>query len=108
MRRNADGSYCVEDIRAFQQAAKAFLGLIRSCNTDAQIIWCFGMLGIDFQQYIKEAVLSYAQEANDRKVSYLQLPCMTKDSVGSREHPGFLCHKQAAEVLAGYIAQLRN
>lgn len=108
MRRNADGSYCMEDIRAFQQAAKAFLGLIRSCNPDAQIIWCFGMLGIDFQQYIREAVLAYAQEADDRKVSYLQLPCMTKESVGSREHPGFLCHKQAAEVLAGYIAQLRN
>ena len=47
-------------------------------------------------------------EADDRKVSYLQLPSMTKESVGSREHPGFLCHKQAAEVLAGYIAQLRN
>lgn len=108
MRRNADGSYCMEDVRAFQQAAKAFLGLIRSCNPHAQIIWCFGMLGIDFQQYIREAVLSYAQEADDRKVSYLQLPSMTKESVGSREHPGFLCHKQAAEVLAGYIAQLRN
>ncbi|MDE7185735.1 MAG: GDSL family lipase, partial [Lachnospiraceae bacterium] len=106
MRKNADGSYCMEDVGVFQQAVRDFLGLIRSCNPGAQIIWCYGMLGIDFQLYICEAVSAYAQGANDHKVSYLQLPPATKESIGSREHPGFLCHQQAAEVLTGYIARL--
>lgn len=64
------------------------------------------MLGMDFQQYIQEAVSAYAQEASDHKVFYLPLPPMTPESAGSREHPGFKCHQQAAEVLAGYLAEL--
>lgn len=105
MRREPDGTYCMEDIRAFQQAVKDFLALIRSCNPRANIVWCYGMCGIDFQLYICEAVSAYARETGDTKVSYLQLPETTSQSVGSREHPGFLCHQQAAEVLAGYMSK---
>lgn len=108
MRKNTDGSYCMEDVGTFQQAVGDFLGLIRSCNPGAYIIWCYGMLEMDFQVYICEAVSAYAQEANDPRVSYLQLPAVTEESVGSRQHPGFLCHRQAAEVLAEYIAQLTD
>ncbi len=107
MRRNADGSYNIEDIKTFQQSVKDFLALIRKCNPKAYIIWCYGMIGIPFQLYLCEAVSFYAHETNDRFISYLQLPDMTRESVGSREHPGFLCHQQAAQVLAQYIAQMR-
>ncbi|MDE7324205.1 MAG: SGNH/GDSL hydrolase family protein [Lachnospiraceae bacterium] len=103
MRRNPDGSCNMEDVRAFQQAVKDFLGLVRECNPKARIVWCYGMLGIDFQMYICEAVAEYAGETGDHKVSYLQLPDTTKESVGSREHPGYLCHRQAAKVLSDYI-----
>ena len=103
MRRNPDGSCHMDDVRVFQQAVKDFLVLIRACNPRARIVWCYGMIGIDFQMYICEAVAAYAQESGDGKVSYLQLPDMTDESVGSREHPGYLCHKQAAEVLSGYL-----
>ncbi len=105
MRRELDGTYCREDIRGFQQAVKDFLALIRECNPQANIIWCYGMIGIDFQLYICEAVAAYARETGDGKVAYLQLPAMTDESAGSREHPGYLCHRQAADVLAGYIAK---
>lgn len=103
MRRNPDGSFHMDDVRIFQNAVKDFLGQIRACNPKACIVWCYGMLGIDFQMYICEAVSEYARESGDSKVSYLQLPSMTNESVGSREHPGYLCHKQAAEALSGYL-----
>lgn len=106
MRRNPDGSYCMEDVRAFQQAVKDFLKLIRICNPQAHIIWCYGMLGIDFQTYICEAVAAYSEEKEDSRVSYLQLPDTTDESIGSREHPGYLCHQQAANVLADYISKI--
>lgn len=106
MRKNQDGSYNMQDMRALQQAVKDFIKLIRECNPMARIIWCYGMLGTDIQLYLCEAVAEYATETGDRLVSYLQLPNTTQESVGSREHPGYLCHKQAAEVLAEYIARL--
>lgn len=106
MRRNPDGTYYQEDIRAFQCAVKDFLRLIRACNPGAHIVWCYGMIGIDLQMYICEAAAAYAQETADNKVSYLQLPEMTNETAGAREHPGYLCHKQAAEVLAGYLRRL--
>ena len=96
----------MEDMRALQQAVKDFIALIRECNPDARIIWCYGMLGTDIQLYLCEAVAEYVEATGDRRVSYLQLPDTTTESVGSREHPGYLCHKQAAEVLAGYIAKI--
>lgn len=105
MRRELDGTYCREDIGAFQQSVKDFLGLIRACNPGTNIIWCYGMIGIDLQLYICEAVSAYARETGDSRVSYLQLPDTTSESVGSREHPGYLCHRQAAEMLAGYIGK---
>ena len=105
MHRELDGTYCREDIGAFQQSVKDFLGLIRACNPGTNIIWCYGMIGIDLQLYICEAVSAYARETGDSKVAYLQLPETTKESVGSREHPGYLCHRQAAEMLAGYIGK---
>lgn len=105
MRRNADGSYHMEDIRLFQQSVKDFLAVIRDCNPEAFVIWCYGMLGTDLQLYICEAVSQYAYESGDNRVSYLQLPDTTKETVGAREHPGYLCHKQAAEVLAGYMVK---
>lgn len=106
MRKNRDGSYNMQDMRALQQAVKDFIKLIRECNPKARIIWCYGMIGIDIQLYLCEAVAEYVEETGDRFVSYLQLPNVTQESVGSREHPGYLCHKQAAEVLAEYIAKL--
>lgn len=106
MHREPDGTYCKEDVRRIQQAVKDFLALIRECNPRAHIIWCYGMLSIDLQLCLCEAVSAYAWEADDHKVSYLQLPGITKESVGSRAHPGELCHRQAAQVLAGYISLL--
>ena len=85
---------------------KDFLGILRQCNPKAQIIWCYGMLGIPLQMPICESLSEYAVQTGDRKVTYLQLPDTDDINVGSREHPGPLCHQQAAEVLAKYIKRL--
>ncbi len=106
MRRNEDGSYCKEDILSFQNAVTSFLQTLRECNKKAHIIWCYGMLGLNLQKPILEGIMAYMNESGDDKVSYLQLPNTDDTNVGSRQHPGALCHKQAAEVLAGYIRQL--
>ena len=64
------------------------------------------MLGTKLQLVIAEAVAQYSNEAKDSKVSYLQLPDTDDTTVGSRCHPGYLSHKQAAKELAKYIRTL--
>lgn len=105
MRKNADGSYHEEDIRQFQADVRAFLKLLRECNPAAQVIWCYGMLGTPVQPYLCEAIEEYKRQTGDERVSFLQLPEVTEESLGSRGHPGYLCHKHAAEVLAGFILE---
>lgn len=103
MRRNKDGSYNMQDICVLQQEVKDFIQLLRTCNPKAHILWCYGMIGIELQPWLREAVEDYVQQTNDTNVAYLQLPAMTEQSAGSREHPGFACHRQAAQVLTEYI-----
>ena len=106
MHKNPDGSYKEEDIDYFKKAVKDFLHTLRECNPGAQIIWCYGMLGIPFQKPICQAVYEYVDETQDRKVSYLQLPDTDTDSTGSRQHPGYLSHQRAAKVLSEFIRTL--
>lgn len=105
MRKNPDGSYNREDIRKLQKALKDFLRILRECNHNARIIWCYGMLQAPLQLDICEAISEYVAETSDHRVSYLQLPATNEKTVGSRQHPGYLCHKQAAEILIEYISQ---
>lgn len=106
MHKNPNGSYNEEDIAFFRKGVKDFLYTLRECNPKAQIIWCYGMLGIPFQKPICQAVYEYVDETGDRKVSYLQLPDTDVDSFGSRQHPGFLSHQKASKALSAYIRTL--
>lgn len=107
MHRNADGFCCKEDLEAFANAVTAFLYTLRECNPNAHIIWCYGMLGIPLQMPILEGILNYINKSADKEISYLQLSNTDDTNIGSRQHPGVLCHKQAAETLSAYIRQLR-
>lgn len=106
MHRTPDGPYDREDIRVFQDAVTGFLRTLRECDPGAHIIWCYGMLGNTLQQPICEAIASYREQTGDGRVSYLQLPEMDDASVGSRDHPGPLCHQQAAAALVRHIRRL--
>lgn len=101
--KNPDGSYRKECLKRFQAAVIAFLEKIRGCNPEAYIVWCYGMIGTPLLIPICEAIAEYIGNTNDRKVSFLQLPNTNDENVGSRAHPGWLCHKQAADVLSEYI-----
>lgn len=108
MHKNPDGSYNKEDIGKLQKELKDFLHTLRECNPGAKIIWCYGMLDTPLEPPICQAISRYVEETGDHKVSYLQLPAANDQTIGAREHPGYLCHKQAAQILAEYIGRLRD
>ncbi len=105
---NPDGSFAAEDLKAFEQAVINFLAKIRKYNKHAHIIWAYGMLGDVMLPAINRAVDAYIKQSGDKKVSVLQLPNTTDDTVGSRQHPGVLSHEKAAKVLAAYISEILN
>lgn len=78
----------------------------RNYNPGSQIVWVYGMLGLQLMPAIREAVEANCEKSKDRKVSVLELPDTTEATVGARMHPGSLSHKRAAEVLSAYLRSL--
>lgn len=103
---NEDGTYNANDISKFEHAVSDFLQQLRICNPNAQIIWCYGMIGYSFENPILRGIEFYQTQSEDCNIHYLRLPSVTDKTYGSREHPGYLCHQQAAKVLAEYIKSL--
>lgn len=56
--------------------------------------------------FIKEAIATYEKESGDNKVSFIALPDTTEQTVGARQHPGELSHKQASKVLVSYLQSI--
>ncbi|MEK4529620.1 GDSL family lipase [Paenibacillus sp. BGI2013] len=105
-RLNEDGTYHEEDLAAFEKAVEQFLFKLRKNNPDAQLVWAYGMLGFPMMPAIYRAVDAYTKGTGDRKVSIIQLPDTTEETVGARTHPGDLSHRRTAEVLAEYVRGL--
>lgn len=87
----------------FEDAGVAFLKKIRHYNPKAAIIWGYGMLGNVMKESILRAIDRYRQQTKDEKVSYLELPETTSETIGAREHPGVLNHQLAAETLSEFL-----
>lgn len=105
-RLNDDGSYHEDDLAAFEDAVDRFLVKLRKTNPKAQLVWAYGMLGFPMMPAIYRAVDGYTKRTGDRKVSVLQLPDTTEETIGARTHPGELSHRRAAETLTGYLQGL--
>ena len=45
-------------------------------------------------------------ETGDAHAFYLPVPAATPETLGSRQHPGAACHRQAAETLAACLRDL--
>jgi hypothetical protein len=101
-RLNTDGSYVMEDVERFQNKADAFLKKVRANNLRAQIVWAVGMMKRDLLPYIKSVV----DQSGDGRISFLQLPEVTQDTMGARQHPGAANHREAAKALSGYLTKL--
>lgn len=98
-----DGSFRIEDIKAYEAAEKAFLTKLRKHNPKALIIWVYGMLGLTMLPAIRRAAEEYMRSAGDDRVFVLELPDTTEEEMGARRHPGLSAHEKAAEVLSRYI-----
>lgn len=105
-RLNEDGTFNAEDLQSFEAAVGSFLVKLRQYNPAAHIVWVYGMLGIPMMPAIYRAVNAYTAKSGDRKVSVVQLPNTTEDSIGSRSHPGRIAHEQAAKGLSGYLKEI--
>lgn len=105
-RLNEDGTYNEEDLQTFENAAEKFLIKVRKNNKKAHIVWAYGMLGIPMMPAIYRAVDAYRKNTGDQKVSAFQLPNMTDETVGARNHPGALAHEHAAKELSGYLKEI--
>ncbi|OPG97466.1 GDSL family lipase [Chryseobacterium mucoviscidosis] len=102
-RLNEDGTYHEEDLAAFENAVTRFLTLLRKNNPEAKLVWAYGMLGFPMLPAIYRAVDAYTKQSGDTKVSVIQLPNTTEETVGARSHPGELSHRRTADVLAAYL-----
>lgn len=88
--------------RISKAVAKA-LHTARRCNPNALLIWAFGMLGDELRPTLEAGIQQYKAETGDTRVFYLPLPAAVPTTMGSREHPGPACHRQAAEVLTAFL-----
>ena len=106
---NDDGTVCEKDSNTIINGVKDFLKIIRKNNPNAVIIWCWGMVKIQLiPPLIQYGVEEYKFESGDKKVFTLELESMddiekTEDEKGSRDHPGFITHKFAANKLCDFI-----
>lgn len=107
-RLNEDGTFHKEDLASFEQAAYQFIVKLRALNPEAHIVWAYGMLGTPMMPAIRSVIESYKKATGDINIGFLQLPNMTDETVGARQHPGKLAHEQAAYVLVQYLKKTLN
>ncbi len=104
--RNEDGTYAANDILNFEHAVTDFLFKLRKYNPKAQLLWVYGMIGVPIKDPILTALEAYQKQSGDRKVSFLELPDTTEETIGARQHPGALAHQNVSTVLQKKIKEL--
>lgn len=87
-----------------EDAALAFLRQLRRCNPRSKLVWAYGMLGDALRPALEGAVERFRRE--DPWGYYLPLPHVTGETMGSRQHPGPLCHQAAAERTAELLRKI--
>ena len=103
MRKNSDGSLCQEDMLKVSDGVQSFLALVREKNPKAQLVWCIGMLGSRIMPILRKGIEQYQEASGDQRVWLLELPAATNETMGARQHPGVESHREAAEVLTGFL-----
>lgn len=87
---------CGSGEQAFKQGARDLITGVRDFyGTDVKIVWVYGMMGTARFEWTKEVLEGF------ENVYYIQLP---QNSRGGNMHPNIETHKQAAEMLAEFIA----
>ncbi len=107
-RLEADGSYEAYSAERLRNAMKIFLKKVRHYNGEAEIIWAYGMLGTPLKDLILAAIHEYQKDSGDNKVRFVELIPADDTTIGSREHPGVRCHRQAAGILTAEIKKIKK
>lgn len=81
----------------FEKRAFQFLEQLRSEHPAARLVWAYGMLDDPLRPQLERAVERFGD------AWYLPLPAVTEQTMGSRQHPGPLCHRAAAETTAEFL-----
>ena len=87
----------------FEDAVVAFLKDLRRYNTYAKLVWVYGMIDGPLGPKLEAAVERFHRETGDQGAYYLSLDAATDETMGSRQHPGPLCHQAAAKATAGFL-----
>ncbi|MCI8438666.1 MAG: GDSL family lipase [Oscillospiraceae bacterium] len=95
-----------DGLAAFADAAVDFLKMLRQHNPAAKLVWAYGMADAPLQSCLEGAVERFCRETGEQSAYYLPLPGVTEDTMGSRQHPGPLCHAAAARTAAQFLKQL--
>lgn len=90
----------------FENAAVDFLTELRRHNPASKLVWVYGMIAGPLGAGLEAAVERFRAETGDNAAYYLQLPTVTNETMGSRQHPGPLCHQAAAEVTANFLRSI--
>lgn len=81
----------------FEEGAIQFLNQLRAEHPAARLVWAYGMLDDPLHPQLERAVERFGD------AWYLPLPAVTAETMGSRQHPGPLCHRAAAETTAEFL-----
>ena len=95
-----------EGLRAVEDAAGAFLRKLRRYNPEAKLVWAYGMAEDSLRPQLERAVARCREETGDREAYYLPLPVVRPETMGSRQHPGPLCHMEAAQATAAFLKSI--
>lgn len=90
----------------FEDAVVSFLHNLRCHNPAAKLVWVYGMIDGPLAPVLDKAVARFRRETGDKNAYYLTLPVVTEETMGSREHPGVLCHQVAATVTAEFLRSI--
>ncbi len=99
MRVEADGRMNEDDRRLVLNAAIDFLTMLRRDNPHSYIVWGYGLIPGIMEATLREAVDTYASRSGDQRAELFMLPAAREGEMGSRNHPGPIAHKRAAEAL---------
>lgn len=96
----------VEGLRLVEDAAVRFLEQLRRDHPWAKLVWTYGMAGDWLRPQLEGAVARFREETGDEDIYYLPLPAAKAETMGSRQHPGFACHQEAAEAVAAFLRDI--
>lgn len=92
-----------ETLPLLEDAALSFLKTLHRSNPTAKLVWAYGMCGDRLRPWLERAVARFCSETGSQPAYYLPLPAATEQTTGSRQHPGPLCHRAAAETTAALL-----